>query len=114
MGTIFRRQRRFEFTRLSSIREAYSRAFKEKSGRVDNALGSKAFDCLSAVRNVIVHSGGIADARYVEQCSLLAIPKAERGKPLHLDGENVAKLIKDVIGSSKGLIVGVDEWLQDN
>lgn len=114
MGTIFRRQRRFEFSRLSSIKEAYSRAFKEKSGRIDSALSSKSIESLSAVRNVIVHKAGHADQQYVKQCSFLDIPKAELGQPVLLDGDSVAKLIKGAFDSSKALLIGVDEWLQEN
>jgi hypothetical protein len=113
MGTIFRRQRRFEFTRLSDIREAYSRAFEKKAGRIDKALSSRSLDCLSVVRNAIVHNGGHADNQYVEQ-SHLDIPKANRGEPIRLDGDNVAKLIKSAIASSKDLMIGVDDWLQGN
>jgi hypothetical protein len=114
MGTIFRRQRRFEFTRLSSVREAYSCAFSEKSGRIDAALSSKSFDALSAVRNVLVHRGGRADAEYVRQSSYLPIPTAPLGQPVRLNGEHVAELISRAITSSKTLLIAVDDWLDQN
>jgi hypothetical protein len=114
MGTVFRRQRRFEFTRLSSVREAYSCAFSEKASRIDAALNNKSFDALSAVRNLLVHKGGYADAEYDKQSSYLAIPKAPIGMPVRLDGENVAELISRAITSSKNLIAAVDDWLDQN
>jgi hypothetical protein len=114
MGSLFRRQRRFEFTRLTSVREAYSCAFSEKYGKIDAALASKSFDALSAVRNLLVHKAGIVDAEYLKQSSFLNVPKAKIGKPIHLDGENVAELIGKAIASSRSLLTAVDDWLQQN
>jgi hypothetical protein len=114
MGTVFRRQRRFEFTRLSSAREAYSCAFSEKSSRVDAAINNKSFDALSAVRNVLVHRAGKADVEYVKNSSHLPIPQTPLGQPVLLDGENAAALISRAITSSKSLMVAVDDWLADN
>ncbi|ESY75449.1 hypothetical protein NKJ90_16125 [Mesorhizobium sp. M0051] len=111
MGSIFRQQRRFEFTRLSSIREAYASAFSEKFGRIDKALGNKALDELSAVRNVMVHRAGFADPEYMGKLRRLDIPKSELGKPVLLDGENVSKLIRNAIGTSKDLMIAVEDWI---
>jgi hypothetical protein len=114
MGTIFRGQRRFEFTRLSGIREAYSCAFSEKSSKVDAALGSKTLDALSAVRNMLVHKAGLADAEYIRLSSSLDVPKTELGSPVHLDGEVVAKLVKGAVTSANSLLIAVDDWTQQN
>jgi hypothetical protein len=81
MGTVFRRQRRFEFTRLPSIREAYSQAFSVKYGRIDAALGNKSLDCLSAVRNLIVHKASIADAEYGLLANFDDDPASGNGRP---------------------------------
>ena len=114
MGTVFRRQRRFEFIRLSSIREAYSCAFSDKSSRIDAALQSKTLDALSAVRNAIVHRGGYADAEYVRQSTYLKIPKTALGTPIHLDGQIVAALIGDAFAALKNLFIAVDDWIEQN
>lgn len=114
MGSIFREQRRFEFTRLSTIREAYASAFCEKSGRIDKALGNKALDELSAVRNVMVHRAGLADPEYMGRSRSLDIPKSELGKPILFDGENVSKLIGNAIGASKNLMIAVEDWITQN
>ena len=114
MGTIFRRQRRFEFTRLSSVREAYSCAFSEKSSRIDAALANKSLDALSAIRNILIHKAGKADAEYIKQSSYLKIPKTPIGSPVLLDGQNVAELIGAAIASAKSLFIGVDDWLRHN
>ena len=114
MGTVFRLQRRFEFTRLSSIREAYSCAFNTKSGKIDAALSNKSFDCLSVVRNVIVHKASVADAEYHKHSSYLKIPKSDIGKPVLLDGKVVSDLIRQAIVSTKSLSIAVDDWIEQN
>lgn len=114
MGTIIRLHRRFEFTKLSSIREAYSCAFSEKAGRIDAALGSKSLDSLSAVRNVVVHKASKADEEYIRKSKLLTdLPKATLGMPIHLDGEIVSKLVRDAVKSSENLIHAVDHWISE-
>jgi hypothetical protein len=114
MGTIFRTERRFEFTRLSSAREAYMRAFSEKSARVDAAITHKSIDALSAVRNLILHKAGEADDEYVKQQKIFAVPKADKGQKIKLDGQNTSGLIKPAIASSRSLMIAVDDWISDN
>lgn len=114
MGTVFRQQRRFEFTRLSSIREAYSCAFAEKSSPIDTALSQRSLDALSAVRNVIVHKGGYVDAEYIRHTKNLKIPKADIGRRIRLSGETTATLIRDALSTSKSLFIAVDDWIHKN
>jgi hypothetical protein len=114
MGTLFRRERRFEFARLSGAREAYLRAFSEKASRIDTAVSSKSLDALSAVRNIYVHKGGIADAEYAKRASVFKIPKADPGSVVHLDGEIVADLVGNAFASAKSLFVAVDDWIVQN
>jgi hypothetical protein len=114
MGTIFRFERRFEFTRLSSTREAYLRAFSEKSSRVDSAIGHRSIDAISAVRNLLLHKAGVADDEYVKQQNIFPIPRADKGQPIQLDGQNTSDLIRPAISSSKSLMIAVDDWITDN
>lgn len=114
MGTIFRLERRFEFTRLSGAREAYMRAFSEKSTRVDAAIANRAFDALSAVRNVLLHRAGDADDEYVRHQRSLSVPKADKGKKIKLNGQNTSDLIKPAIASSRSLMIAVSDWIREN
>jgi hypothetical protein len=114
MGTIFRSERRFEFTRLSGAREAYMRAFSEKSSRVDAAILNKSMDALSAVRNVLLHRAGEADDEYVRQQKFLPIPKAAKGEKVKLDGQSTSELVKAAIASSRSLMIAVDDWIRNN
>jgi hypothetical protein len=122
MGTLLREAKRVEFVTLTSIREAYSRAFSERAGRrvrqervknIDNALARKELDALSAVRNLIVHKAGIADDQYEKQAWCL--PSALRLGPkqsLRLDGEILRTLLESVMHACVELIGAVDSWLE--
>lgn len=114
MGTIFRLERRFEFTRLSSAREAYLRAFSKKASRVETAIKSDSLEALSVVRNVLLHRAGEADDEYVKHQARLKLPIAAKGEKIKLDGQNTAALIKPAIASSKSLMIAVDDWFKDN
>jgi hypothetical protein len=114
MGTIFRSERRYEFTRLSGAREAYMRAFSEKSSKVDAAVTNKSIDALCGVRNVLLHRAGEADDEYVRQQKFLSMPKANKGEKIRLDGQNTSDLIKPAIASSRSLMIAVNDWIRDN
>lgn len=114
MGTIFRLERRFEFTRLSSAREAYLRAFSDRASRVETAIKSDSLEALSAVRNVFLHKAGEADDEYVKHQARLKLPPAAKGEKIKLNGQNTADLIKPAIASCKSLMIAVDDWIADN
>ena len=112
MGSVLRTRRRLDH--LTGIREAYSLAFFKKSENIDAILKHDCFDCLSAVRNLIVHRSGIADQAYDRKCKFLKIPTAPTGFPIFLDGEVVRDLIAPVFVNSLNLIVAVDTWIAEN
>jgi hypothetical protein len=110
MGTILRS--RYEFSRLSTIREAYSAAFDTNTAQVDAALKDDSLDALSVVRNVLVHKAAIIDQEYARRAQgLKSLPKVEIGKLLLLDGEIVVSLIKPALIQASRLLGAVDEWL---
>jgi hypothetical protein len=115
MGSILKG--RFKFTTLKGIREAYSSAFSEKQKKartasIDSALAEKGLDALSAVRNLIVHKAGIADAEYEEKVKNIPIaPQLKARDKLELDGDICRTLIDLCVGSSMKLIGAVDSWL---
>jgi hypothetical protein len=117
MGTLLAETKRVQFTSLESIRQAYSLAFPEKvsrarSSRIDATLGDNGLDSLSAVRNVIVHKAGIADAEYMDRAkSARTAPRLKEGDALQLDGEKCPILIEPAMKSGAELVAAVDSWL---
>lgn len=117
MGDLLVASGRVNFVRLEPIREAYSLAFSERVKRarttgIDAALGDRALDALSALRNLIVHKAGAVDATYVEDCKRApAAPQLKPPAKLQLDGQICRELIEPVAGASLSLIKAVDSWL---
>lgn len=112
MGTILRQK--FEFSRLSGIREAYSCAFDKDTKELDRLLLDEAFDALSAVRNLLVHKAGMVDAAYLKSTNNLRVPKPLAGMPIELDGEIAVGLIKPSFQCVASLILAVDTWIEKN
>ena len=113
MGTILRL--RFEFSKLSSTREAYACAFDRKSETIDAALGHEAFEALNAIRNVLVHKAGKADREYVKRCSYLPmLPQTPEGQPVLLNGHIVTNLIRPCLEQAGNLMIAVDDWVGEN
>jgi hypothetical protein len=115
MGTLLKG--RFKFTTLRGIREAYSSAFSEnekkaRTAGIDNALRDKGLDALNAVRNLIVHKAGIADAEYEQKAkNTPPAPQLKEKDKLELDGNICRRLIDSGVRSSIELVKAVDSWL---
>lgn len=115
VGSVLRR--RINFTRLEDIREAYSRAFRAEDSAsstdgIDAALASQSLDALSAVRNLIVHRAGVADATYLEDMlKSPTTPRLQLKQELQLSGEIVRGLIDPVATCCVDLVQATDGWL---
>jgi hypothetical protein len=116
MGKLLATYQRFDS--LEGIREAYSNAFAEKTNLVDpidEALSGLEIDALSAVRNLLVHNGGIADDEYQKKCKYISgLPKLVEGGRLQLDGQMLRELIDPVVGRAISLLKAVDGWVKVN
>jgi hypothetical protein len=117
MGHLLVETERVKFTSLKSIREAYSLAFSEKvkrarTHRIDAALAAPSLNALSAVRNLIVHKAGVADAAYVEDRKVApTAPVLKEKEAIQLNGETCRILVEPVIKASVELVKAVDSWL---
>jgi len=111
MGTILRSK--FDFTKLSGIREAYACAFDKNDGMIERYLRDDALDALSAVRNLLVHKRGLVDEKYLKQThNLKTVPTADIGKRIELDGEIVVNLLDPARHCGVTLIAEVDAWIR--
>ena len=112
MGTVLKSK--FDFSSLDGIREAYACAFESgtETAEIDKILLDDALDILSALRNVIVHGGGNSHREYLARRKFLpALPEAQEGQPIPLDGENVSKTIGEALFCAATLLAKVDDWL---
>jgi hypothetical protein len=108
-------KRRFRFISLRGIRKAYSSALSDKyreAEAIHKALANDSLDSLSVMRNVIVHSAGIADVDYVRDCKgLPLVPQLKAGEQLILEGEGCATLLDQVYTCCQDFIAAVDNWI---
>lgn len=113
MGSILREK--FAFTTLQGIRDAYEASFYKKADDLDQIITADCYDRLSALRNVIVHKGAIADTEYVRKANdFPTLPKLEKGQKIELNGKMVADLIHESSITTARLIHAVDQWLVAN
>jgi hypothetical protein len=115
MGKILRD--RFAFSRLEDVRMAYVKAFRyEAEGKlIVDCLNSDALDCLSAVRNVIVHKSGRADGSFrIRIGSDVRFQGTKVDDPVVLDGGLVKSLVDPAVGRAVELCRLVDLWLERN
>lgn len=113
MGTLLKGK--FTFTVLVDIKKAYSAAFRDDGESIQQHLASDSLRGLSAVRNVLVHRGGILDENFMKGSSKIAeldeIRSYGVGGSLFLDGITLKNLIDPALKSSVDVIKSVDEWL---
>jgi hypothetical protein len=113
MGNILKS--RYEFSKMSSLREAYALAFAKDRDSVINAVIDPCLDALNGVRNVIVHKAGKVDERFrksVPGDPRFAVMKDD--DELLLDGALVESLISPAVKVAVDLIKSVDDWLIKN
>jgi hypothetical protein len=112
MGSVLRRAGHARFGTLAGIRDAYAKAFSKRGNAIEAALSEKAFDAVAALRNVIVHRGGVADANYVAAVRGIPLaPSAADGESIWLDGEMISTLLLAGLPRTRDLLVAVDDWI---
>lgn len=110
-------EKRFHFRNREAFRCAYNSAFSYDS-RITAAIEHKSIDALVAVRNLIVHKGGVVDGKFMKD----ELPKAptlnnlwvlEADKAIEFDGHTIHTLIGAAVGQGYELIRAVNNWLQE-
>ena len=112
MGSVLRTRQRFDH--LAGIREAYGLAFHKKSDEIDKWVKHDGIDALNAVRNLLVHRSGVADATYARKEKYLKIPRTEIGARILLDGQIVSEFLRMSAVVSANLLLAVDKWVTEN
>lgn len=112
MGTILRDGGKVQFDSLRGIREAYSLAFGADCDAIIKPLQHESLTITAALRNVIVHRAGIADADYVNQTNGKALaPQASRGESVFIDGGTLSNLLGAAYPHVIAMFEAVDDWL---
>jgi hypothetical protein len=113
MGTALKPK--YNFSKLHRAREAYWRAFSKNRTDVCSAISDRSLDDLNAVRNVIVHRAGFADAEFVaKRPKRPPFHAVQIGDRIPIDGPTVESLIKPAMETSIRLLRSVDQWIVTN
>ena len=98
----------FDFTGLKGIKDAFDTAFGKSAFEITNRLVTEPrLRKLQAMRNLIVHKGGIVDEAYRNMTG----EALEVGTKLLIRGDDFTKLAKSVIQTGCELILFVDDHL---
>lgn len=106
---------RLTYRSVKAIRDSYWLVFHKNYGRIDRIIKHRSIDNLHAVRNVLVHKGGIVDQPFLDR--IAGVPqfsKAQDNALLHLDFAMVKWLIRPVFARGISLIVAVNRWVREH
>jgi hypothetical protein len=113
MGGLLRQ--RWDFQRLASIEDAYLKVFQDSKQDIERIFENLSLECLSAVRNIIVHKAGIADEKFTWQVKKHTTLKAvAKGEFVPIDGILVKELVSASIDQGRALLDFVDKWLKNH
>jgi len=110
MGAILASDQNFQS--LFSIRDAFARALGKHCANLKAALLDDAMMHLSAIRNCLVHSAGIADDQFERQ--IVGSPHfapVSVGTRIKLNGEIVESIVSRVIANVQAMFVSADRFL---
>jgi hypothetical protein len=119
MGSILKIK--FNFNLLAGIKNAYTVAWWEKGDqdKIKAILEHPDLDLLQAIRNLLVHKGGIVDQRLLSRITGKMnkqidprFAEARLHEPLVIDGSTVSHSICFIIKLSTNLMHFVDSWLR--
>ncbi len=113
LGTIMERNGKFKFSRLQGIRQAYIAVWGDPVKAIFQTYDDLKF--LEAVRNVLVHRGGIVDKPFKERVKNdPVLSKLAEDDALPVDSAMLSRFTKGVRGCTGDLLAFVDSWLSDN
>ncbi len=110
MGTVLKEEQ-YKFESLAQIRKAYLDAFPAVAIDVHEPLASEALDALAAMRNVIVHNGGVIDKEFQNAKGVPPEAMGPLNSAIKIDGALVAKIVGPVLRIGHKLLVEVDQWI---
>lgn len=104
-----------KFRSRTGIKKAYEKAFGGFNEKIRECIYSDAFDALGLLRNVLVHSAGIADTDFMDgvaRNSLLSMYSSQRlGSPVKVDGEVIKTVLEPAVRMGCDLVLAVDTWV---
>ena len=110
MGSLLRKK--WDFATRHEAKSAYIKVFGKHKEQLSGIFDDPNLQWIAAIRNALVHSGGVADFEFVKlvekqpQLSLI-----KQTKPILLDGALVCGLISPAVVTGVELVKFMDDWL---
>lgn len=116
MGTILRRDQKWNFSSRRQSREAYMTVFeKSHHAAIRVAFDDKRLRWLFAVRNAVVHAAGAADRPYLELAAgHPVLSQVAAGAQIPIDGVICYELVPACLECCRALLQFVDGWMVSN
>jgi hypothetical protein len=103
---------KWDFGRRDETRDAYKAAFAatpDDASELDEIFDNIELRWLAALRNALVHRGGIADEQFLSLVETHpTLGKTEVGEPITINGLLAAPLVGNAIGRGLKLLAFVD------
>ena len=113
MGEVLRDQ--WNFSSREKSRNAWYKVFGDSKTHLKKILDDKPLQWTNALRNAIVHNGGVADADFVRQVRQHpTFKRITEGSAILLGGSVVAPLFEATAKRGSELIEFADDWLKNN
>ena len=106
---------KLRYRNIKAIRDSYWITFPVGGRMIDRALEGRCIDTLFAVRNILVHRGGIADELFLKRVDgLPEFSHVKNGSLLRLDFGSVRSIIQPVLVRGIRLIAAVNKWIMEH
>jgi hypothetical protein len=114
MGTLLKTK--WDFARRNETLDAYLKVFgKESRNELTAIFRNPELNWFAAVRNVLVHNAGVADAEFTKRVAKHPeLGKLREGQEVVVDGVLCQSFLRVWTQCANSLIVFVDEWLSRN
>lgn len=115
MGQLLKREGKVKFDSFPEIERSYERVFGHAVLKVFSGQDGEEVKWLEAVRNVIAHTGGVVDEKFVKRVEKHIIFKNYKlGEVIHIDGDIVSNMVNASVRISSELLKYVDGELRSN
>jgi len=103
---------KFHFSNFDDLKRAYSVIFDSEDA-ITAPLNDHDLWVVNAVRNVLVHRGGIVDKPFLQKVKKRAeLAALDEGVEIPLNGEMTKQMTDTAIRCSVELLSQVDQWLE--
>jgi hypothetical protein len=112
MGTILKESSVVGFRSLSAIQASYQLAFSRQGKSIQDVLSDPGLRYAAAVRNLLIHKGGVVDAEFIEQTAGIAnVPATAIGDKFPLTGAICEELADSCRTCAQWLVNAVHAWI---